>query len=459
MVYSIIQKNQLEGVSRLDAEYYQPEYLEAARTIKNHNYKRLGEIITILTDYHANGSYELLRNNVRLLSEPDFSLMVRAVDLERDNFDLDVRYVSKEAYEFLKKTKIFGREIIIDKIGNTGAVYLMPKLNSPVTLGMNLFLLRPKEGIDPEFIYIFLNSKFGKLLISQKITGTVPTSIDKDSVRSIVIPIVHKSFSDKIRKLVDGVFDLKEKSRTYFSQAENLLLEELGLRNFKIEDDLSYIINLSEIKSARRADAEYFQPKYEKLISKIKSKNVKPLTDVVEDVPARFNPNSKPDESFRYVELANINLSIGVIDGYSEVSGKEAPSRAKRLLKIGDVIVSSVEGSLEKVALVDSDYEGSLASTGFFQFRGKEILPEVLLVLAKSIVLQMQLEKWCAGTILTAVPQESLKNIIVPILPKPTQQKIADLVQKSHQARKKSKELLEEAKRKVEEMIEKGGGN
>ena len=37
------------------------------------------------------------------------------------------------------------------------------------------------------------------------------------------------------------------------------------------------------------------------------------------------------------------------------------------------------------------------------------------------------------------------------------QQKIADLVKKSHEARKKSKELLEEAKRKVEEMIEKGG--
>ena len=35
-----------------------------------------------------------------------------------------------------------------------------------------------------------------------------------------------------------------------------------------------------------------------------------------------------------------------------------------------------------------------------------------------------------------------------------TQQQIAELVQKSHEARKKAKELLEEAKRKVEELIE-----
>ena len=82
-------------------------------------------------------------------------------------------------------------------------------------------------------------------------------------------------------------------------------------------------------------------------------------------------------------------------------------------------------------------------------------MPEVLLVLAKSVVFQWQLEKRCAGTILTAVPKESIKDIFIPILPKPTQQKIADLIRRSHEARKKAKELLEEAKRKVEELIEK----
>ncbi|MBI2888378.1 MAG: hypothetical protein HYY10_00455 [Candidatus Liptonbacteria bacterium] len=44
---------------------------------------------------------------------------------------------------------------------------------------------------------------------------------------------------------------------------------------------------------------------------------------------------------------------------------------------------------------------------------------------------------------------------MVPVLPKTTQKKIAELVRQSHAARKKAKELLEEAKCKVEEMIEK----
>ena len=69
----------------------------------------------------------------------------------------------------------------------------------------------------------------------------------------------------------------------------------------------------------------------------------------------------------------------------------------------------------------------------------------------------MQLQKRCAGTILMAVPSETLENILIPVVTKPVQQKIAELVRKSHEARKKSKELLEEAKRKVEAMIEKAG--
>jgi len=232
-----------------------------------------------------------------------------------------------------------------------------------------------------------------------------------------------------------------------------LLLEDLEFKDFEVEDDLSYIVNLSEVKSAHRADAEYFQPKYDKLVERIKKYGAASLLDLVQNVAARFSSKSQPDKIFQYVELSNITSSVGTIDGFSEVSGSEAPSRAKRVLKTNDVVLSSVEGSLEKVALVGKDREGYLASNGFFQFRSKDILPEVLLVLAKSFVLQMQFEKETAGTILTAVPKEAVKNIVVPKIGKPTQQKIADLVQKSHEARAKAKQLLAQAKNKVENLI------
>ena len=94
-VYSIIQKSQLEGAKRLDAEYYQPEYLDASEKIRLLNHAKLGDIVSVLTDYHANGSYEVLKSNVSLLDSPSYALMVRAVDLQNDNFETDRSIICK----------------------------------------------------------------------------------------------------------------------------------------------------------------------------------------------------------------------------------------------------------------------------------------------------------------------------------------------------------------------------
>jgi len=67
----------------------------------------------------------------------------------------------------------------------------------------------------------------------------------------------------------------------------------------------------------------------------------------------------------------------------------------------------------------------------------------------------LQLKKECSGTILTAVPKGSLKNIIIPILPSHIQQKIALFVKQSHEARRRALTLLEVAKKAVEIAIEK----
>ncbi|MDP2638553.1 MAG: restriction endonuclease subunit S [Candidatus Azambacteria bacterium] len=80
---------------------------------------------------------------------------------------------------------------------------------------------------------------------------------------------------------------------------------------------------------------------------------------------------------------------------------------------------------------------------------------EYLHVFLMSIIGKLQLEKPTTGTSYPTVTDEDVENLIIPILPEAIQQKIADLVQKSHEARKKAKELLESAKQKVENLIEK----
>lgn len=180
---------------------------------------RLGELIDSISDYHANGSYKVLKEHVELLDTPDYALMIRATNFEKNNFETLNKYITKSAYEFLSKSKLFGGEILMSKIGNTGSVYLMPKLNKPCSLAMNLFSMRVNEAFDNEYIYFYLNSPMGKANINKYIKGVTTTSIDKISVKSIYIPLPSRKEQDLIVKKVKALLELEEQI------SKNIILE------------------------------------------------------------------------------------------------------------------------------------------------------------------------------------------------------------------------------------------
>jgi restriction endonuclease S subunit len=446
IIYSIIQKSQLEGGLRLDAEFYHPEKLEAMKKLS-----RLG-VSTIADNFkNVKETFNPLRHKLAITPAQVFDLS------DISSFLLEKGEEVMKADEVGSTKKIVRQnDVLISRLRPYLKEVSFVGFNNTQKLASTEFIVlrkRKDSKFPPQALFAFLITDEVQKILFWSQGGTEHPRFPENLLMSLKLPKLPEGMAENIINDVNNAYKNHLASKDFYSQAENLLLEELGLKDFQVEDDLSYIVNLSEIKSAHRADAEYFQPKYEKLVKKIKKYGVAPLLDLVQNVPAKFNPKSQPTKIFQYVELSNITSSIGTIDGFSEVSGDEAPSRAKRVLKANDVILSSVEGSLEKVALVGQEQEGYLASNGFFQFRSKDILPEVLLVLAKSFVLQMQFEKQTAGTILTAVPKEAVKNIIVPKIEKHIQQKIADLVQKSHQARTKAKQLLGQAKSKVENLI------
>ena len=435
VTYSIIQKSQLEGATRLDAEYYQPLYLQIAQQIRQQkaDVRKLKDLIVspVITGTTPkqrackgdSSDIKFIKTDVLRDGEIDFDSADCLPEVQNRKSS------QPKAGDVL--TTIIGADYPI--VGRSALIF--PE-NPTMNINQNVVRIRPKDSLLPEYLISFIRSKFGIMQLWQQSRQTEQVNLNCREVENILIPVYPLVIQKLFIQLVINAKTEKDLSISYYQQAEKLLLEELGLADFKPREDLSFVTNLSEVADASRVDADFFQPKYEELIAKLKEQNVRTLTEVVQNVDARFNPINFSDKEFQYVELANINSSIGVIDGSDDVLGKEAPSRAKRVLKSGDVIVSTVEGSLEKVALVSEDQNDYLASTGFFQFRSKEILPEALLILAKSIVLQIQLKRHCAGTILTAVPSEALQKTVLPILPKETQEKITDLVRKSHEARK-----------------------
>jgi len=81
----------------------------------------------------------------------------------------------------------------------------------------------------------------------------------------------------------------------------------------------------------------------------------------------KVSPRTAPDEGFTYVDIASI-VSQRIADP-KRYFGREAPSRARQLVKSGDVLFSTVRTYLKHIAIVDERYSGQIASTGFCVIR------------------------------------------------------------------------------------------
>lgn len=189
---------------------------------KKLKFEEFGNHINVLTDYHANGSYKILSKNVELFTDKNYALMVRTTDLENNNFENGVNYISEKAYNFLSKSKVLGGEIIINKIGSAGKVYLMPYLNRPVSLGMNAFMLRLSPSMNNLFVFYYLQTKYGKWQIDRKVKGAVTKTIRKDAVRAIPIPVPPIEFQNEFAEKIALIEQQKALAKQELQESEDL---------------------------------------------------------------------------------------------------------------------------------------------------------------------------------------------------------------------------------------------
>ena len=455
MEYSIVNFKQLkEGVSfRFDAEFFHPRALLFEKRINGLHGKTIKEYGCTVVSGPFGSS---LTSDAYLKTGIPF---VRISDLRDFVIDTnELTYISSANHARLSSSKLKIGDFVLSKVGNTiGIVSIVtPDIGECNISENNLGIRFPQECSIEErkFILAFLNSEAGQIQILRAISGNAQPKLNVSDAELIRVPTVTPTLIKAISDIIDQAIVLIGNSKQYYSQAEETLLSELGLLNWKPKHRISFIKNFSDTQASERIDAEYFQPMYEEVVGRIKQykKGFKSLAEIIKVKDRNFQP--KDDVIYRYIELANISTN-GNINGFIEAVGKELPTRARRKVNAGDVIVSTIEGALSSIALINDDLDNALCSTGFFVINSEKINSETLLVLLKSSIGQLQLKKGCSGTILTAIGDDEFKRIILPDLPASIQGDIKKKITEMYNGKELSKHLLDIAKRGVEIAIEK----
>ncbi|MEJ8810167.1 restriction endonuclease subunit S [Variovorax ureilyticus] len=172
------------------------------------------------------------------------------------------------------------------------------------------------------------------------------------------------------------------------------------------------------------------------------------LREVVEAKTGTMNPSAWPDDPVTYIDVTAVDNRTKTITGARTMRGAEAPSRARRLLRTGDVLVSTVRPALNAVALVPQSLDGEVASTAFCVLRATpRVLPEYLYFFVQSASFVGGLERLAKGALYPAVTEACVFDQAMPLPSIDQQRRIADMLLCSQRALRLRRDIRERTKR------------
>ena len=107
------------------------------------------------------------------------------------------------------------------------------------------------------------------------------------------------------------------------------------------------------------------------------------LRNICDINPETINPALVyPNETIFYVDISSVENETGRFLGYNEIASSQVPSRARRGLRNGDVLLSTVRPNLKAFALLENVRARAVASTGFAVLRARRERAEPAFILA-----------------------------------------------------------------------------
>ena len=376
-------------------------------------------------------------------------------ELQKDKFE-------RLPHDFINENKTIKKikdgDIVITKVGSPCFASIVYGLGE-VALSRTVLGAYQIKGIDPFYLIVFLRSKYGFEQLIRERELTIQYQLTLERVGRILTYKPSDDFQKIIRQLFIKSQDLYINEVEQYQKAEQLLLSELGLLDWKPKHELAFVKNFSDTEQAERFDAEYFQPKYEEIIEAVKKYkggfdelgNLVKIKKSVEPGSEAYQENGVP--FVRVSNLSKFELSTNNQQFISEELYEDLKSHQP---KKGEILLSK-DATPGMAYFLNEEQQKMIVSCGILRLKidNKQVLPEYLTLALNSVIVQKQIERDAGGSIINHWRPDQVKATLIPVLKENKQKEIKELIEKSFSDRKLSKSLLEIAKQGVEMAIEK----
>lgn len=203
-------------------------------------------------------------------------------------------------------------------------------------------------------------------------------------------------------------------------------------------------VKLEQLEVSGRWDLDYHLPPVE--ITKYPEHIVCSVSDAAEIIKTKRDPTKKPSVGFSYIDISSVDNQTGVIARPQELTGEEAPSRARKVVEAYDIIISTCRPTRKAIAVIQEELHGQICSTGFSVIRAKNGVNPFYLHFALRLPSTMeQFRKWSTGSNYPAILDEDVAKTLIPLPSIEYQDEIAKRVRYATNEREKTIQSLNHA--------------
>lgn len=290
---------------------------------------QINEIVSTLGDgihstpiYSSNGDYYFINGN----------------NLSDGKIVLDGATKRVNHVEYLKYKKNLNNNTILLSINGTIGNVAFYK-NEPVILGKSAAYLTVKKEFSSEYLYYFLQSSSALNFFKDGLTGSTIKNLGLGVIRNTPISLpVNKAEQTSIAKALSD-------ADAWIQSLTQLIAKKRQIKQGAMQTLLNPFKN-GKLKEGWKLET---------------------LSKCTEVDPENLSSNTDAKYEFHYISLEDV--SNGLLKSYSTQIFSNAPSRARRIVKAGDVLIGTVRPNLKSHCIFYGPKQNWVCSTGFAVIR------------------------------------------------------------------------------------------
>jgi type I restriction enzyme S subunit len=430
---------------RIDAQFFTPEYIKSLKKINQFRIETLGNISRRIFDPPHTAP--------EFVDKSDFE-MIMIENITLNGIEGNFRAISETCHkDIFKNSHLEGNELLVSRVGNSSGTFasVFPCYKGKNVSG-NISIIKLKdEIIDKEYAFAYFNSNIGQNSIKRNIANTARKFLTISKIREFQVPIpspeIQKYIGDKVRKAEE----LREEAKRLKKEAEEILINEIGFNNVNKGNAKYHWIKEDIVDD--RIDSDFYDLKYQVLIEIEKKFNCYLMEDIIVDKYTGKTPGKEYDDikGIPLIVVKNVEENILNLDN---IDRRIKDNNSFKKTEENDLLITRV-GSVGVVSIVEENEKGLFLSDNVICLKLKEgLFNRYIAFYLNSIYGKLMVERWTKGAVQGVINYESINKFKIPIMDNNIMKEIDLKILKWKQLLAISKQLIQEAKQDVEDLIE-----